>query len=81
MREYIADIVATIDLRLAEVEAALKLVDAKVDHLDEQIHEARRWVDEHKPVLDAGLARLALIADPMSRLRGKRHAKEGSSHD
>jgi ABC-type transporter Mla subunit MlaD len=57
---------------LADISARLDTVDAKVDHLDEQLHEARRFIDEHRPALEAGLRRLAVLADPMAAIRKRR---------
>jgi hypothetical protein len=57
--------------RLNRIEQLAVTVDKKVDHLDGQAHELRQFIDAHRPALDAGMKRLAVLTDPMAALRNR----------
>lgn len=42
-----------------------RAVLARLDHLDEQLHEIRQFIDEHKPALARGMA----LLDPGAKIR------------
>ena len=62
--------------RLDGIERLANALDKKIDHLDVQAHELRQFIDGHRPALEAGLRKLAVLADPLASLRGKRHKEK-----